>query len=72
MQEQIHKIQACVDFLKSKITASYQHGVILGSGLGNLTKEIKIHVQVPYREIPNFPVSTVSPERFFDFWRIGR
>ncbi|MGE3166002.1 MAG: purine-nucleoside phosphorylase [Planctomycetota bacterium] len=33
-------------------------GVILGSGLGALAKEIRDAVQLPYGEIPGFPVST--------------
>ena len=35
-------------------------GLILGSGLGELADEIAEPVSVPYAEIPNFPVSTVS------------
>ncbi|MDI1355473.1 MAG: purine-nucleoside phosphorylase [bacterium] len=34
-------------------------GIILGTGLGGLVKEIKIEHSIPYHEIPNFPVSTV-------------
>ena len=34
--------------------------MILGSGLGKLTDHIKIHQQIPYSEIPGFPVSTVE------------
>lgn len=33
-------------------------GVILGSGLGALTKEIRDPVRLPYSDIPGFPVST--------------
>lgn len=33
-------------------------GLILGSGLGDLADEIAEAVQIPYREIPHFPVST--------------
>lgn len=35
-------------------------GLILGSGLGDLAKEIEEAVVVPYEEIPHFPVSTVE------------
>jgi purine-nucleoside phosphorylase len=35
-------------------------GIILGTGLGGLVKEIQILHQIPYRDIPNFPVSTVE------------
>jgi purine-nucleoside phosphorylase len=35
-------------------------GIILGTGLGGLVKEIKAEHIIPYEEIPNFPVSTVE------------
>lgn len=35
-------------------------GIILGTGLGGLVKEIKAEYKIPYSEIPNFPVSTVE------------
>jgi purine-nucleoside phosphorylase len=37
-----------------------QVGVILGTGLGGLVKEITVEYTLPYNEIPNFPVSTVE------------
>jgi purine-nucleoside phosphorylase len=35
-------------------------GIILGTGLGNLTKKISIAASLPYGEIPHFPLSTVE------------
>ncbi len=35
-------------------------GIILGTGLGGLVKEIKTEHIIPYEEIPNFPISTVE------------
>jgi purine-nucleoside phosphorylase len=35
-------------------------GIILGTGLGALAKEIKAVKQIPYSRIPNFPLSTVE------------
>jgi purine-nucleoside phosphorylase len=35
-------------------------GIILGTGLGGLVKEISAEYIIPYEEIPNFPVSTVE------------
>jgi purine-nucleoside phosphorylase len=37
-----------------------QVGIILGTGLGGLVKEITVEHVIPYEEIPNFPVSTVE------------
>lgn len=35
-------------------------GIILGTGLGRLVDEIRVEQEIPYSEIPNFPVSTVE------------
>ncbi len=35
-------------------------GIILGTGLGGLVKEISVQFILPYESIPNFPVSTVE------------
>ena len=32
--------------------------IILGSGLGPLTSQVQIDVQIPYKSIPHFPIST--------------
>ncbi len=37
-----------------------EYGIVLGSGLGSLSEDIEIDVEIPYKEIPNFPVSTVK------------
>ncbi len=60
MEHLLEKIDATASFIRKRISKEYHNGIILGSGLGNLTKEIDIHVQLPYSDIPNFPVSTVQ------------
>ena len=47
-------------FIQSKVNSKAEIGIILGSGLGNLSSEIKVEVSIPYSEIPHFPVSTVE------------
>jgi purine-nucleoside phosphorylase len=47
-------------FIRSRINAEAAIGIILGSGLGNLSTEIKTELAIPYSEIPHFPVSTVE------------
>ena len=55
----LEKINQTVAFIKSRTTVEPRVGIVLGTGLGNLTDEIKIVTAIPYTEIPNFPVSTV-------------
>jgi len=35
-------------------------GIILGTGLGGLAKDLQIEASIPYGEIPHFPLSTVE------------
>ena len=35
-------------------------GIILGTGLGGLAKEIEVDTEIPYEQIPAFPLSTVE------------
>jgi purine nucleoside phosphorylase I, inosine and guanosine-specific len=48
----------------SYIQKLYPHtpevGIILGSGLGNLTAEIQVEKEIEYKDIPHFPQSTVE------------
>lgn len=54
------KIQETAAYIKNKTNFTPEYGVILGSGLGSFTEDIKIEFTLPYSEIPNFPVSTVE------------
>ena len=55
------RIQSTATFIKEK-TNDFQPetGIILGTGLGGLVKEIKAEYVIPYETIPEFPVSTVE------------
>lgn len=53
-------IKDTVSFIKTRIQDKPEVGIILGTGLGGLVREIDIKVSIPYNEIPNFPVSTVE------------
>lgn len=54
------KIQQTAVWLKSKMTTNPKTAIILGSGLGQLASEISDKIEIPYSDIPNFPVSTVE------------
>lgn len=55
----LKKIQEVTDFIKSKYNAAPTVGIVLGSGLGSFVNEIEVECEIPYGEIPHFPVSTV-------------
>jgi purine-nucleoside phosphorylase len=54
------QVQETVSQIKGKINFTPEYGVILGSGLGSFTDEMKVEYTLPYNEILNFPVSTVQ------------
>jgi len=54
------KVQQTVNYINDTIDFRPEYGVILGSGLGSFTDDIRIEHTLPYSEIPNFPVSTVE------------
>lgn len=54
------KVQQTVSYIKEKTNFKPEYGVILGSGLGSFTEDLRIEFTLPYTEIPNFPVSTVE------------
>jgi len=49
-----------LEFIRTKTAAKPKIGIILGTGLGGLVKEIKKEVVIDYADIPNFPISTVE------------
>jgi purine-nucleoside phosphorylase len=54
------KLVETTDYLRSFINKEYRTAVVLGSGLGNFINDISVDAEVPYSQIPNFPVSTVE------------
>ena len=57
------QIQEALQFLKSKCDLQPRYGIILGTGLGNLTEDIEVIAEISYAEIPHFPVSTVASHK---------
>ncbi|HZG23118.1 MAG TPA: purine-nucleoside phosphorylase, partial [Chitinophagaceae bacterium] len=57
-------IQQQLGETNSYIQSIYKHrpeaGIVLGSGLSNLSAEIEVEKEISYRDIPNFPQSTVE------------
>lgn len=49
-----------IDYIKGKIKNQPEVGIVLGSGLGDFADAIEDKIEIPYTEIPGFPVSTVK------------
>ena len=56
----IEQLNETVSFIKNIYSTNPKIGIVLGSGLGNLAKEIIIEKEISYDTIPHFPVSTVE------------
>ena len=54
------KYKESTKYIESKTNVKPSIGIILGTGLGGLVKEIEIISEISYQDIPNFPVSTVQ------------
>ena len=59
MEERFNRILEAADFIRSRAGDIHPEvGIVLGSGLGRLADDISDAVVIPYRDIPNFPIST--------------
>ena len=56
----IEKIKETARFIKDQIGETPKIAIILGTGLGQVTTLMKISKEIDYKDIPNFPVSTVE------------
>jgi purine-nucleoside phosphorylase len=54
------QLNEAVSFLKSHYPTVPDAGIVLGSGLGNFSNEVKVEKEISYSDIPHFPVSTVE------------
>lgn len=56
----LEKIYETTEFLRERGFVNPDAGIILGTGLGGLTAKMENCIEMDYRDIPNFPVSTVD------------
>src|SRR5665648_429941 len=56
----LEKIIETTEFLKEKGITDTDAGIILGTGLGGLVAKIEKCIEIDYKDIPNFPISTVD------------
>lgn len=46
------------DYIRTITKREFDIAIVLGSGLGNLSEELSDSVEIPYKDIPHFPVAT--------------
>ncbi|MGW8266866.1 MAG: purine-nucleoside phosphorylase, partial [Longimicrobiales bacterium] len=56
-------LQEAVEAIRRRTPLRPRVGIVMGTGLGALAGRIKAEVEVPYEEIPHFPLSTVETHR---------
>lgn len=56
----LQKIKETADYIQSKIANIPHTAIILGTGLGDLVTQLTDTTELPYENIPNFPISTVE------------
>jgi purine-nucleoside phosphorylase len=54
------KIEETLSVIQKHTKENYPIGIILGTGLGGLVKEINVIHQIEYGDLPHFPLSTVE------------
>ncbi|MEY4902320.1 MAG: hypothetical protein RLZZ292_135 [Bacteroidota bacterium] len=57
------QLQQSLAFIQGETDFKPRFGIILGTGLGNLTDEIEVVHEINYASIPHFPVSTVESHK---------
>jgi purine-nucleoside phosphorylase len=60
MNNRYHEISETAQYIKSKLNIKPQIAIILGSGLGSLVDDIQDAVEIDYKDIPYFPLTTVE------------
>lgn len=60
MSELINKINETLEIIREQTDKDFPVGIILGTGLGGLVKEIDVEHEIEYGKLPHFPLSTVE------------
>lgn len=54
----VERVKKASEYIKSKISETPEVCIVLGSGLHGIAESVENPVKIPYKEIPEFPVST--------------
>ena len=56
----LEKIEEACAYIKNQVNFEPEIGIVLGTGLSALTKEVDVQFEIDYEDIPYFPLSTVE------------
>ncbi len=56
----LDRLREAIAHIRKHTDMKPEVAIILGTGLGNLAAKVKKEIELPYKDIPNFPVSTVQ------------
>lgn len=60
MNNQFEKVEAARHYISQRLgDIKLQASIITGTGLGELWRDMRVLLEIPYQEIPHFPISTV-------------
>lgn len=71
MEHLYEKALESAEYIKTHTKKRPEIAVVLGSGLGKLTADFTDTEELSYKDIPNFPVSTVAGQRRIVGWQAG-
>nr|WP_310569251.1 purine-nucleoside phosphorylase [Gemmatimonas sp.] len=57
------RIEACAQAVRARFPRPIDVAIILGTGLGGLADEIDVEQTIEYKDLPNFPLSTVESHK---------
>ncbi len=60
MSALINQLEETTNYIRKHCNTVPSVGIVLGSGLGNFSGEMKVEKEISYSDIPHFPVSTVE------------
>lgn len=60
MADLLEQLRETTAFIREFYPYTVEAGIVLGSGLGDFEKQINVEKELPYKDIPHFPISTVS------------
>lgn len=60
MSERYKRLEKVIDYIRKETDFIPDVALVLGSGLGGFSEKINVVKEIPYKDLPDFPISTVA------------